>query len=153
VKVEVVDGTRTRELRRAVLRPHLTLADVLPGDELPAAVHIAALSGDAVVGTCYIYPEPCPWRPGAPAWRLRQMATASDRQGTGVGSAVLAGAEAYVADHGGGELWLHARQTAVGFYARHGYVVHGEPFVENDLDHRAMGRNVPNLSAAPTRPS
>ena len=152
MNIEVVDQARTRELRRAVLRPHLTLDDVLPGDEIPDAIHIAALDGDEAIGTCFIYPQPCPWRTG-PAWRLRQMATAESRQGTGVGSAVLSGAIEYVAEHGGATLWLHAREAAVAFYARHELVIHGAPFVENELPHRAMWRPVDNLSAAPSRPS
>ncbi|HEY3632136.1 MAG TPA: GNAT family N-acetyltransferase [Jatrophihabitantaceae bacterium] len=152
MKVGVVDASRTRELRRAVLRPHLTLADELPGDDQPDAVHIAAIDGDEVVGTCFIYREPCPWRPG-PGWRLRSMATAPERQRAGIGAAVLAGAGEYVAEHGGGTLWLHAREVAVSFYARHGLLLHGEPYVENNLPHRHMWRAVENLSAAPTRPS
>jgi len=161
VKVEVVAQARTRELRRAVLRPHLSLDDVLPGDEVPDAIHFAALDGDdgtdgtdgdGAIGACFIYPEPCPWRSG-PAWRLRQMATAESRRGTGVGAAVLAGVVAYIAERGGGTLWLHARQVAVPFYARNDLRIHGEPFVENDLPHREMWRPVDNLSAAPSRPS
>ncbi len=143
MRVEVVDGARTRELRRAVLRPHLSLDDVLPGDELPDAVHIAALDGSEVIGTCFIYPEPCPWQSDQPGWRLRQMATAPARQGTGVGSAVLAGVVDYIAERGGGVLWLHAREVAVPFYVRHGLVLHGEPFVENDIPHREMWQHLP----------
>jgi len=152
VNVEAVEATRTRELRRAVLRPHLTLDDVLPGDELTDAIHIAAVDGDEVIGTCFIYREACPWRSG-PAWRLRSMATAESRQGTGVGSAVLAGVVSYIAEHGGGTLWLHAREVAVPFYSRHELVLQGEPYVENDLPHRNMWRAVENLSLRPPRPS
>jgi ElaA protein len=152
VKVEVVDEPRTRELRRAVLRPHLSLTDELPGDDVPHAIHLAALDGDEVVGTCFIYREPCPWRPG-PGWRLRSMATAPARQRAGIGAAVLAGAVDYIAERGGATLWLHARAGAVSFYARHGLLRHGEPYVENNLPHRDMWRAVENLSAAPTRPS
>jgi GNAT superfamily N-acetyltransferase len=150
MRIEVVEPARTRELRRAVLRPHLHPCDALPGDDIADAVHIAALDGEDVVGTCFIYPAPCPWSPAGQAWRLRSMATAPARQGTGVGSAVLAAAVAYIAAHGGGVLWLHARESAVPFYERNGLAVHGERFVENDLPHRRMWRNV---SAGPPRPS
>ena len=152
MNVGVVAQARTRELRRAVLRPHLSLDDVLPGDEVPYTIHFAALDGDEAIGACFIYPEPCPWRSG-PAWRLRQMATVESRRGTGVGAVVLAGVVAYIAERGGGTLWLHARQAAVPFYARNDLRIHGEPFVENDLPHREMWRPVDNLSAAPSRPS
>ena len=35
-------------------------------------------------------------------------------------------------------LRLAARQTAVGFYARLGYAVDGEPFIEKTIPHRTM---------------
>lgn len=153
MNVEVVDQARTRELRRAVLRPHLSLSGVLPGDGIPDAVHLAALDGDQTVGACFVYPARCPWRPDEPGWRLRSMATEPARQRTGVGSAVLTGAVEYVAERGGGILWLHARDAAVPFYARHGLVQHGEPYVENGLPHRSMWRRIENLSAGSPRPS
>lgn len=153
MNVEVVDQARTRELRRSVLRPHLSLDDVLPGDEVPHAVHIAALDGDEAIGTCFIYPEQCPWQPDRPGWRLRQMATAANRQRSGIGSAVLAGVVEYIGRNGGGVLWLHAREEAVPFYARHELVLHGEPYIENNRPHRSMWRPIENLSARPPRPS
>jgi GNAT superfamily N-acetyltransferase len=131
VRVEVVDQARTRELRRAVLRPNLSADDPLPGDEIVDAVHIAALDGDTVVGTCFVYPAPCPWRPGErPSWRLRQMATAPERRRAGIGSAVVAAAIDAVAARGGGTFWLEAREPAVPLYARHGFVREGPIYVD-----------------------
>ena len=113
MRVEVVGQARTRDLRRSVLRPNLSADDPLPGDDLEDAIHIAALDGDTVVGTCFVYPTSCPWRPGErPSWRLRQMATAPDRRRTGIGSAVVAGAIEIVAARGGGTFWLEAREPA-----------------------------------------
>jgi GNAT superfamily N-acetyltransferase len=131
VRVEVVDQARTRDLRRAVLRPNLGVDDPLPGDELADAIHIAALDGDTVIGTCFVYPAPCPWRPGEhPSWRLRQMATAPERRRAGIGSAVVAAAIEAVAASGGGTLWLEAREPAVPLYARHGFVREGAIYVD-----------------------
>jgi GNAT superfamily N-acetyltransferase len=91
MRVEVVDPERTRQLRRAVLHPNLAPDDPLPGVELADAVHIAALDDDGtVLGTCFIFPAPCPWRPNdRPSWRLRQMATKPSRRGSGLGAAML----------------------------------------------------------------
>ncbi len=133
VRVEVVDQARTRELRRAVLRPNLGVDDPLPGDEIADAIpiHIAALDGDTVIGTCFVYPAPCPWRPGEhPSWRLRQMATAPERRRAGIGSAVVAAAIEAVSASGGGTFWLEAREPAVPLYARHGFVREGPIYVD-----------------------
>ena len=139
--VEVVDPSRTRTLRRAVLRPALRPEDPLPGDDIPDAVHIGALDdAHVVLGTCFVYPAPFPSRVPLPTpqWRLRSMATAADRRGQGIGRAVLSGAQEYVAGAGGRSMWCHARETAVGFYAANGWHAEGDLFVENELPHRAM---------------
>ena len=133
VRVEVVDQARTRELRRAVLRPNLGVDDPLPGDEIADAIpiHIAALDDDTVIGTCFVYPAPCPWRPGEhPSWRLRQMATAPERRRAGIGSAVVAAAIEAVSASGGGTFWLEAREPAVPLYARHGFMREGPIYVD-----------------------
>jgi GNAT superfamily N-acetyltransferase len=145
MRVGPVEPAATRELRRLVLRPHLAPDAPLPGDSLSAGVHIGA-TDDAgrVVGTCLVYPDPCHWlseHPGAAhAWHLRQMATAPERRGTGIGSAVLAAAVEYVRARGAGLLWCHARESAVGFYARNGFTPHGELFIdaEHPIPHLRM---------------
>jgi GNAT superfamily N-acetyltransferase len=145
MRVEVADQARTRELRRAVLRPNLGADDPLPGDELANAVHIAATDGETVVGTCFVHPAPCPWRPGeSPSWRLRQMATAPDRRGAGIGAAVLAAAIDVVAARGGGTFWLEARERAVPLYARHGFEAEGGIFTDewHPTPHQRMWRHV-----------
>jgi len=98
VNVEVVEEWRTRDLRRAVLRPNLPPDVPLPGDGLADGVHLAAVDDDGIVlGTCFVYPHGCPWQPDrVAAWHLRQMATAEGHRGLGIGGAVLEAAAAYV---------------------------------------------------------
>ncbi len=77
MRAGVISAAESRALRRAVLRPHLPADAPLPGDDLPDGVHVGAIDDEGVVvGTCFVYPDACPWRPGRPAWHLRQMATA-----------------------------------------------------------------------------
>lgn len=142
IHVELVDPLRTRSLRRRVLRPHLTPYDPLPGDDQPDAAHIAALDDWVVVGTCFVFPERCPWRDEQPAWHLRQMATAPDRRGEGIGAAVLGFAADYVSAAGGALIWCNARVTAIGFYAGQGWQSQGVPFTdaEHTVPHERMWR-------------
>ena len=131
-EVLVVDGALTRELRRAVLRPHLSLDDVLPGDDLLDAVHVAAVEDGRPLCTCFIYADSCPWRPGEPAWHLRQMATAAQVRGRGLGRDVVAAAEACARERGASVLWCYARAGAAAFYERCGWRRHGDVFTDEE---------------------
>ena len=144
--VGVVDPAATRELRRTVLRPGRAPGDPLPGDDLPDAVHLGAWDDDGrMLGTCFVYADPCPWRPElAGAWHLRQMATVPDRRGEGIGARVLAAALDQVRARGAPLLWCHARATAAAFYARHGFERVGEVFIdaEHPIPHLRMHREL-----------
>jgi GNAT superfamily N-acetyltransferase len=150
VNVEVVPEARTRALRRAVLRPHLPADAPLPGDELDGGVHLGAIDDDGtVIGTCFVYSDPCPWLPlRSNAWHLRQMATAEGHRGRGIGSAVLDAAITYLATQGAELVWCNAREGAVPFYQRHGFVTSGGVFMPQDhpIPHFRMWRE---LSAGP----
>jgi GNAT superfamily N-acetyltransferase len=144
--VEIVGPDLARELRRAVLRPQRSVQDVLPGDELPDAVHFAVLDPDRqAVGTCFVYAEACPWRPELlPAWHLRQMATAPGLRGRGIGSAILTAAVDWCTAQRGRLLWCNAREGAVAFYARHGFEAYGAIFTDerHTIPHQRMSREL-----------
>jgi predicted GNAT family N-acyltransferase len=151
VRVEVVPGERTSELRRSVLRPAWAPGTPMHGDEEPEALHLAALTDDdAVVGACVLFPRADPERPDVPdAWQLRGMATAPALRGQGIGAAVVAEAVRQVSARGGRLLWCEARIGAVDFYARHGFAGDGETFLhaETGIEHLRMRRE---LIAGPT---
>ena len=65
--------------------------------------------------------------------QLKQMAVADGRQGKGVGSRLLAFAEAWARRGGYGMIILNARIGVEDFYKRHGYAAEGEPFDENTI--------------------
>ena len=67
--------------------------------------------------------RPCPVEPGDHDRQLRGMAVDTTRQGGGFGAVLLAaGVERAVAD-GATTVWANARDTALGFYRRHGFEV------------------------------
>jgi predicted GNAT family N-acyltransferase len=144
VRIDVVDGARTRALRRAVLRPHWPLGSPMHGDDNPDAIHLAALDpAGAVVGACLVLPRPYPLRPEQPqAWRLRGMAIAAARQGQGVGGLVLAAAITEIRRRDGRVAWCDARSSALAFYAQHGFLLEGEEFrhAESGIPHYRMWR-------------
>jgi predicted GNAT family N-acyltransferase len=136
LSVGPVAAEETWALRRAALRPgHPGEAVVLGGDEHPRAAHFAARDASGtVVGIATVSPQAPPWAPGREgAWRLRGMATADGRRGEGVGARVLGEALRHVRAQGGDLVWCNAREGAVAFYRREGFVPAGDPYVDPDL--------------------
>jgi predicted GNAT family N-acyltransferase len=151
MRVTVVDGLATRELRRAVLRPSWPIGTSMHGDDNPDAVHLAAIDDDgSVIGACLVLPRPYPFRPDdAGAWQLRGMATAPERQGHGVGGLVLGGAIVEILRRRGGLVWCDARTTAMRFYRQHAFVPEGDEFVhsESGIPHYRMWRDLSGAGA------
>jgi peroxiredoxin Q/BCP len=124
---------KTLELREAILRKPLGLQlsqEELADDALRR--HFCALTNGTVVGSVSFKPL------GPHTLQLKQMAVASGSQREGVGSRLLAFAEAWARRGGYGMIILNARIGAEGFYKRHGYRAEGEPFDENTIPHIRM---------------
>jgi GNAT superfamily N-acetyltransferase len=156
VDIEQIPPAASYPLRHAVLRPHLTVEQlVFDGDDLPGTATFGAVdraSGE-IVGVATMVPETAPFDPaetgidlgdtGTAPWRLRYMATREDVRGQGVGALVLKAGLAYVAAEGGDLVWCNARVPAVGFYERAGFEVWGEEFLEGAVGpHVVMWRTV-----------
>ncbi|MFO0747910.1 MAG: GNAT family N-acetyltransferase [Myxococcota bacterium] len=105
----------------------------------PECRHFVTLDAEGSVVGCVLW---LPERPDERSGRLLQMAVAHDRQGQGLGRALVRGLEAAVHASGFDEVTLHARDTAIGFYERLGYESYGEPFVEVGIPHRHMRRKL-----------
>lgn len=131
LRIDEVDVVATHGLRRLVLRDAEPDADVnYPEDQLPGAFHLAARDGAGeVVGVSTWAPSATVRRPGAVAWRLRGMATAPAVQGRGVGAAMLEAAVTRLRAAGVDVVWADGRDTALGFYQRHGWQVEGDGYV------------------------
>jgi GNAT superfamily N-acetyltransferase len=146
MRIRIVDGASTQELRRAVLRPNWPIGSPMHGDENPDAIHFAAVEDDAtVIGTCLILPRPYPARPDEPgAWQLRGMATAPDRRNQGIGAAIVGAAIEAARQRDGRLIWCDARTTAVPFYRAHGFATEGAEFLhaESGIPHYRMWRMI-----------
>ncbi len=123
----VVDADTIRPLRHRVLRAGLPFETAFfPEDYHPDTRHYAAFDGDRVVACLTLLKSQ--WE-GRNAWQLRGMATDPDYRGSGWGGALLDYAETEAAGSGHAtEFWCNAREKAVPFYARYGWVVVGERF-------------------------
>lgn len=128
------------ELRFRVLREPLGHArsDVAFAFERES-LHLVALDTSAgaegIVVGCVLF-----HREHAISGRLYQMAVAPARQRRGLGRTLVRTLEAELMRLGVREVHLHARANVVPFYARLGYAMFGEPFVEVSIPHRHMRR-------------
>ncbi|MCB5188935.1 GNAT family N-acetyltransferase [Methylobacillus caricis] len=77
-----------------------------------------------------------------PVAKLRQMAVAPSLQGCGFGRQLLMQAIACLGERGFTELTLDARQTAVSFYRRAGFVEQGQYFLQVGIPHIAMSKRI-----------
>jgi GNAT superfamily N-acetyltransferase len=145
--LEVAPAT-THDLRRAVLRSGRPDAVVtFEGDDEWESFHLAAVKEDdrAADGTpvaiISFLDRECPARPGVfPARQFRGMAVALDRQGEGLGGAVLAAGVDRCRSEGVAVVWAHARETAIGFYEAHGLSAVGDVYLHGavNLPHRLV---------------
>ncbi len=146
MRVEQVDPVVTRALRNTVLRPGMDVAAVhWPDIESEVAVTYAVLGDDdAPLTTVTVIPVPCPWRPDdQPSWQLRGMATAEGARGRGVGRLALDAAVEHLRGEGAVLVWCNARDVALSFYERAGFVVGGDGFVnERGIPHHPMSRDL-----------
>ncbi|MET0284160.1 MAG: GNAT family N-acetyltransferase [Polyangiales bacterium] len=124
------------ELRYKVLREPLghTRADVAFPFERES-LHLVAHEHGQVVGCVLFHPE------SAHSGRLFQMAVFE--RGQGLGARLVDTLEAELRERGFTHVHLHAREGAIGFYAKLGYAVYGEPYLEVGVPHRHMQRFMP----------
>jgi predicted GNAT family N-acyltransferase len=125
-----------RKLRSKVLREPFGFppgAEVFPFEN--DSLHLIAIEDDDVIGCALFHPE---GRTG----RIYQMAVSEPRRGKGVGKRLVAELEAHLRKEKLKEIYLHARDYAVSFYAQLGYEIEGEPFMEIGIEHRLMKRTL-----------
>ena len=89
-EVRAVEADEVRELRRALLRPHQKVEElVYAGDDHPDALHVGGFRHGQMVGIASITPRPMPGHPERAAWQVRGMAVDHGHRGYGLGGRLL----------------------------------------------------------------
>jgi predicted GNAT family N-acyltransferase len=94
-------------------------------------LHLAAVAGDELVGTCRLL------QVGSTV-QFSRLAVRSDARRQGIASALLALADAETRAAGGRRLVLHAQTYARRLYEQAGYRARGRAFIEAGIEHIAM---------------
>lgn len=86
-----------------------------------------------------------------PDRRIGRLAVLADWRGRGVGVALLAALVERARELGWRELSLHSQASAIGFYARHGFLPVGERFIQAGIEHLSMSRQLDAPNPVETR--
>jgi len=136
----ITHGSRDYEdavrLREAILRKPLGLS--FSAAELAAEkgnIHIAGFLEGRPCASAMLVPQ-------GSRCKMQRVAVEAGRQGTGIGSAMLAFCEELARARGFREMYCHARSTAVPFYLKHHYAPEGEEFEEQTIPHRKMRKRL-----------
>ena len=89
------------------------------------SVHIVAVAGGRVVGTCRLL-------------FCERVARLVELRGRGVARAILREADRVALDGDAGRIALHAQTHALSLYLDHGYTERGARFTEEGIEHVAM---------------
>jgi predicted GNAT family N-acyltransferase len=101
----------------------------------PEALHLVAVDGEHLVGTCRLLF-------GDGVARLGRMAVEPDARGRGIGAAVLEEAERESRAAGVARMRLHAQIAARSLYERGGFEQVGAVFLEEGIPHLAMEKRL-----------
>jgi predicted GNAT family N-acyltransferase len=99
------------------------------------ALHLVAIDGERLVGTCRLLF-------GDGVARLGRMAVEPDARGRGIGAAVLDEAERESRAAGVDRITLHAQIAARSLYERGGFAQVGVVFLEEGIPHLTMEKAV-----------
>ena len=131
------DYQKAIQLRYSILRAPLGLnfsqEDL---DNEKEHIHIASFEDDDLLGCCMLT------KIDQHTLQLRQMAVKANLQRKGIGESIVSFAENIGRDKGYKRIIMHARDTAIGFYEKFGYKVKGDQFIEVNLPHHVMEKNI-----------
>jgi predicted GNAT family N-acyltransferase len=125
------------DLRREVLRKPLGL-EFSPQDlEKDKNDILIGSFDDEIINGCCILTLETPEK-----YKLRQMAVLQNYQGKNIGASILQFAESLALSQNFTSIFMHARQSAIGFYEKSGYKICSETFQEVNIPHVAMEKRL-----------
>lgn len=119
----------TYPIRQKMLRPNGTVEDCMfKGDSDELTFHLGAFVDKKLVSVASFYFENNTNFSDTYQYRLRGMATLPEYQGQGLSSALLRTAFPVIKQNQCTLLWCNAREKALGFYEKVGFLPTGELF-------------------------
>ncbi len=121
-------------------------------DADPSTVHLGIRKDGVVVACSTWITRPFPaiddssGSADMPATQLKGMAVARHLQGQGLGATILEAGAQHAIANSTGLIWARARDSALGFYQRNGFVVVGSMFLDDatGMPHHHVKLNLAN---------
>ncbi len=134
VIIKKITAKQTHKVRHEVLRIGKPIAScVFEGDELPTTHHFGLFFNDEIVGVLSAFAKNNPKIESNNQYQFRGMAVLKSFQGKGFGRDLLLFAENEIKNTKTNIIWLNARENALNFYTKMGYLTVNESFEIVDI--------------------
>jgi predicted GNAT family N-acyltransferase len=100
------------------------------------SLQIVGVDDTGVIATCRLRDL------GEGEWKLERMAVERRLRRLGVGARLLDGAEREARERGAKQMVMHAQRRAEAFYTSQGYVAEGDTFLEAEIEHVRMRKDL-----------
>lgn len=145
-QVAIVSTEETYGLRTAVLRANMPNADPKYAEDTePGTVHLGIFDETkTLIGTSTWVVKPWSNDESALAIQLRGMAVATSHQSSGLGKLLLDAGVIHAKTLDAKYIWAKARDAALNFYLRNGFMAVGDGFLEGvtKLPHHLVVREI-----------
>jgi GNAT superfamily N-acetyltransferase len=140
LSLDDIMALRVRVLRQGTPTTHCNY----PEDNYPDVVHLGVVDSGDVIATSTWFAKPCPERDGVAAMQLKGMAVDTSRQIGGLGRSLIDAGILHARDHGAQLVWARARDSALEFYLKCGFVIAGEGFIDEPtgMPHHIVVREI-----------
>ncbi len=127
--IKQIDAKETHLVRHPVLRTGKPIETcIFEGDDFKTTIHLGLYKYNNLIGVTTfmksennIFSEPS-------QYQLRGMAILSNFQRKGLGAVLISEGENILKKRDVKLLWCNAREIAVNFYERNGFIITGQPF-------------------------
>ncbi len=129
ITLQQLTSKGTFPVRHPVLRPGLPVEScIFNGDDLTTTAHYGIFDDGGLAGVVSVFKAKNSLFTDASQLQVRGMAVLPQYQKKGFGEKLIQQAEHYALQQNTALLWFNAREAAVGFYKKMGYLVTGSPF-------------------------
>lgn len=143
-----ITALETYSVRHPVLREGKPMESChFEGDDLQSTIHLGLFINCALVGVVSLFKTKNIDFAEKHHFQIRGMAVLKHHQKMGYGERLLKEAELYAQKYKSDLLWFNARETALIFYEKMGYSVHGNSFLIGDIGtHFVMYKKMNQIS-------
>ncbi len=130
LQIEQIRPELTWRLRQRVLYPANKLYE-MEIEEDNHGYHFGAFSNNELVAVVSLFQK-------GKDFQFRKFAVDTTAQNIGIGKMLLKYIVDFAIAEGAERIWCNARNTAIGFYSKYGFVQTGTTFSKNGFDYEVM---------------